>query len=209
VRFARIALTTVFSAIVAGRASAQSQTASSLQARVDASTYAVLRTLIDSARKAKLPAKLIEDNALEGAVAGVPGDSVIRGVRAFVRQLGIAQATLGTSAFPGELRAAVSAIDAGVPLGDLKRIRRAAPKRSIAAALAVLSDIANRGVPIPTSGDLIVSLLNHNVKDADLIAFSRWVRQDIEKGGNPSAAATARANGIITAAGGRGSLMAP
>jgi len=178
--------------------------ASPLQSRVDAPTYAVLRALIDSARQAKLPAKLIEDNALEGAIAGVPGDSVIRGVRTFVRQLGVARATLGPAAAAGELRAAVSAIDAGLPLGDLKRIRRAAPKRSIATALTVLSDIANRGVPLATSADLVVSLLNHSVKDADLLTFGRWVRQDIEKGGNPSAAATARASGLITAAGGRG-----
>jgi hypothetical protein len=164
----------------------------------------VLHALIDSARRAKLPAKLIEDNALEGAIAGVPGDSVIRGVRSFVRQLGVAKATLGSAAAAGELRAAVGAIDAGIPVGDLKRIRRAAPKRSIATALTVLSDIANRGVPQATSADLVVSLLSHNVKDADLLTFGRWVKQDIEKGGNPSAAATARANGFITAAGGRG-----
>jgi hypothetical protein len=185
-------------------AGAQASSPSPLKSRVDAPTYAVLRALIDSARQAKLPAKLVEDNALEGAIAGVPGDSVVRGVRAFVRQLGIAKATLGATASSDELRAAVSAIDAGIPLGDLKRIRRAAPKRSIATALTVMSDIANRGVPLPTSADLLVSLLSHNVKDADLLTFGRWVRQDIEKGGNPSSAATARANGFITAAGGRG-----
>jgi hypothetical protein len=187
--------------ILAQRVEAQT---SPLQSRVDAPTYAVLHALIDSARLAKLPAKLIEDNALEGAIAGVPGDSVIRGVRTFVRQLGVARTALGASASAGELRSAVSVIDVGIPIADLKRIRRAAPKRSIATALTVLSDIANRGVPQATSANLVVSLLSHNVKDADLLTFGRWVRQDIEKGGNPSAAATARANGFITAAGGRG-----
>jgi hypothetical protein len=56
---------------------------------------------------------------------------------------------------------------------------------------------------VPTSSDIVVSLLSHKVKDTDLLTFSRWVKQDIEKGGNPSTAAIARANAFITAAGGR------
>lgn len=174
-----------------------------LQSRFDPTTYAALRVIIDSAKKAKLPARLIEDNALEGASSGVPGDSIVLAVRNFTRQLGTASAALGPTASPDELRAAVSAIDARVPVGDLKRIRRAAPKRSITTALTVLSDIAGRGVPISTSSDLVVSLLSHKVKDADLLTFGRWVKQDIDKGGDPSTAAAARANGFITAARGR------
>jgi hypothetical protein len=174
-----------------------------LQSRFDPTTYAALEVIIDSAKKSKLPTKLIEDNALEGASSGAPGDSIIIAVRQFTKQLAIASATLGPGASPDELRAAVSAIDARIPAGDLKRIRRAAPKRSITTALTVLSDIAGRGVPLPTSSDLVVSLLSHKVKDTDLLEFGRWVKLDIEKGGNPSTAATARASAFITAAGGR------
>lgn len=177
--------------------------AARLQSRFDATTYAALQVIIDAAKRSKLPTKLIEDNALEGASSGAPGDSIILAVRHFTKQLSIASATLGPGASPDELRAAVSAIDARIPAGDLKRIRRAAPKRPITTALTVLSDIAGRGVPLPTSSDLVVSLLNHKVKDADLLEFSRWVKVDIEKGGNPSTAATARANAFITAASAR------
>ena len=130
--------------------------ATRLQSRFDPPTYKALQIILDSAKKAKLPTKLIEDNALEGASSGVPGDSIILAVRKFTRQLGIASAALGPSAPPAELRAAVSAIDARVPVGDLRRIRRAAPKRSITTALTVLSDIVGRGVPIATSSDLVV-----------------------------------------------------
>ena len=44
-----------------------------------------------------------------------------------------------------------------------------------------------------------VQLRAKNLKDADLLTFARWVNQDIEKGGNPSMAASARANALITA----------
>jgi hypothetical protein len=196
----RTALAIIIAALPAG--SLRSQT-SRLQTRVDAATYESLKVIIDSARKARLPVKLIEDNALEGASSGAPGDTIIAAVRQFTKQLATARATLGLSATPDELRAAVGAIDARIPLGDLKRIRRAAPKRSITTALTVLGDITGRGVPISTSSNLVVSLLSHKVKDADLLTFGRWVRQDIEKGADPTTAATARANGFITAAGGR------
>lgn len=196
----RAALGVVLSLLSAGSLRAQTNR---LKSRFDAPTYAALQLIIDSARKVRLPTKLIEDNALEGVSSRASDDAIISAVRQFTRQLGTAQVTLGTSATPDELRAAVSAIDARVPLGDLKRIRRAAPKRSITTALTVLSDLAGRGVPVTTASDLVVSLMSHKVKDADLLTFARWVKQDIEKGGNPSSAAAARANAFITAAGGR------
>jgi hypothetical protein len=201
VTFRRTALAIVLAAlpVVAARA----QTPNRLQSRFDAATYASLKTIIDSARKAKLPVKFIEDKALEGASSGAPADTIIAAVRQFTKQLGIAQATLGVTATPDELSAAVGAIDAHVPLGDLKRIRRAAPKRRITTALLVLSDIAGRGVPISTASDLVVSLLSHRVKDADLLVFRQQVRLDIERHADPATAATARANGLITAAAGR------
>jgi hypothetical protein len=111
----------VIGSVSAGSARGQ---AVRLQSRFDPTTYAALETIIDSAKKAKLPTKLIEDNALEGASSGAPGDSIIAAVRQFTRQLAVASATLGPGASPDELRAAVSAIDARIPAGDLKRIRR-------------------------------------------------------------------------------------
>jgi hypothetical protein len=195
-----VVLVVLFASVSAGPLRAQ---AVRLQSRFDPATYAALQVIIDSAKKAKLPTKLIEDNALEGASSGASGDSIIIAVRQFTKELATASATLGPGASSDELRAAVSAIDARIPVGDLKRIRRAAPKRPITTALTVLSDIAGRGVPLPTSSDLVVSLLSHKVKDSDLLTFGRWVKQDIEKGGNPSTAAIARANAFITAAGGR------
>jgi hypothetical protein len=192
----RAAVVVMLASLSAGLLSAQTVR---LQSRVDPQTYAALRMIIDSAKKAKLPTKLIEDNALEGASSGASGSSIVSAVRQFTKQLTIASATLGPAASADELRAAVSAIDARIPVGDLKRIRRAASKRSITTALTVLSDIAERGVPLPTSSDLLVSLLSHKVKDTDLLTFARWVNQDIEKGGNPSKSASARANALITA----------
>src|SRR6185295_6476191 len=123
-----------------------------LQSRMNASTYNAVRGIIDSARKAGLPTRPIEDKALEGSSAGAADSLIIATIRAFTTQLGAVSKTLGKKATTDALRAGVGAIDAGVPSRDLMRIHAAAdPKdRSIATALTVLGDIVVRGVPVAT-----------------------------------------------------------
>ena len=174
-----------------------------LESRMDAQTYQAVRMIIDSARKAGLPTRPIEDKALEGASSGAPGPTIISATREFTAQLGTASAALGKKTRTGELRAAVGAIDAGVPSRDLIRIRAAAdPKdRSIATALTVMGDIVVRGVPVATASNLVISLLRAKVKDPALLEFDRAVRSDLAKGADPATAAAARAKGTILARG--------
>ena len=174
-----------------------------LQSRMDADTYAIVRSVIDSARKAGLPTRAIEDKALEGASAGAAGPVIISTIRAFTSQLGTVAKSLGRSATPDELRAGVGALDAGVPSRDLARLHNAAdPKdRSIATALTVLGDIVVRGVPVANASNLVLSMLRARVKDPELLDFARAVRSDISHGADPSTAASARARGTILAFG--------
>lgn len=188
---AAIALVVLF----AGPGAAQD---ASLKARIDPTTYATIRVILDSAKHARLPTRPIEDKALEGASSGATGPAIVLAVRNFTTQLSTAASTLGREATADELRAAVSAIDAGVPRRDLMRIRSAAPAdRSIATALTVASDIIVRGVPVAAATNLVVSLLRAKVKDAELLDFARAIRLDIVNGGDPSTAAAARARGVI------------
>src|SRR5206468_3168302 len=137
------------------------------QSRMDADTYNAVRIIIDSARKAGLPTRPIEDKALEGASAGAAGPVIISATRAYAGQLGTAMRTLGKSATIAELRAGVGALNAGIPARDLMRIDAAAQPndRSIVTALTVLGDIVARGVPVATASNLVISLLRARIKD--------------------------------------------
>jgi hypothetical protein len=173
-----------------------------LRARMDPDTYAAVRVIVDSAVKTGLPARPIEDKALEGTSAGATGPVIIAAIRAYTRQLGAASAVLGRDASIDELRAAVGVIDAGVPGRDLARIRASAEKdRSIATSLTVIGDIVVRGVPVPTATNIVISLLRARVKDPELLDFDRAVRLDITNGADPATAAAARARGTILAFG--------
>jgi hypothetical protein len=174
-----------------------------LHARMDAATYSAVYAIIDSAKRVGLPPGPIEDKALEGASAGAAGSVIVSTIRTFTAQLGVASKALGKTATIDELRAGVSAINAGVPSRDLARIHGAAEPsdRSIATALTVLGDIVARGVPVATSSNLVISLLRARVKDPELLEFDRAVRSDISHGADPSTAASARAKGTILAFG--------
>jgi hypothetical protein len=174
-----------------------------LQSRLDAATYKAVQAIIDSAKRAGLPARPIEDKALEGASAGASDSVIVAAIRTFAAQLGVVSRTLGKNATTAELRSGVGALNAGVPARDLMRIDAATdPKaRSIATALTVLGDIVARGVPVSTASNLVISLLRAKVKDGELLDFDRAVRSDISHGADPSSAASARSKGTILAFG--------
>jgi hypothetical protein len=63
--------------------------------------------------------------------------------------------------------------------------------------LAVLTDLIGRQVPIATATSLVVQLAKSGVKDPDLALFQRNVRADIDRGADPTVAATTRARGLV------------
>jgi hypothetical protein len=108
-----------------------------------------------------------------------------------------ARRALNPNANADEIKAAVGALEAGVSTRDLARVQAASGKRPVVMPLAVLTDLIGRQVPIPTATTLVLQLLRSNVKDSELSLFQRNVRADIERGADPSAAATTRAKGLV------------
>jgi hypothetical protein len=70
--------------------------------------------------------------------------------------------------------------------------------------LAVLTDLIVRDVPIATATSLVVQLARSGVKDPELALFQRNVRADIDRGADPSVAATTRARGLVLRSSGPG-----
>jgi hypothetical protein len=174
---------------------------SRLAARLDKETYAAVSAIVDSARVAKIPTAPLVDKALEGAAKGSGGDKIVLAVRQLSGRMVSVRKVLVTAS-PDELKAAVTAVDAGVSERDLGRLRSASGKRSVTMPLAVLTDLIGRDVPIPTATNLVLQLARSGVKDPELALFQRNVRADIERGADPSVAATTRARGLVLRGGG-------
>ena len=200
IRIARIALAAV--SVIAPAAFAQEST--TLAARLDKPTYAAVSAIVDSARVAKIPTKPLLDKAFEGAAKGSDGPKIIVAVQQLSVRLTSAKRGLGAGTTPDEIRAAATAIEAGVDVRDLARLRSASGKRPVTMPLAVLTDLIARNVPIPTATDLVLQLARSGIRDGDLSLFQRNVRADIDRGADPTVAATTRVRGLVartTAAG--------
>jgi hypothetical protein len=191
-RFARS-----FVALCAVPLAAHAQDTATLAGRLDKSTYTAVSAIVDSARIAKLPTRPLFDKALEGVAKGSDGPKIVVAVKQLAARMSSAKEGLGANANSDEIRAAASAIEAGVSVRDLARVRSAAGKRSVTMPLAVLTDLIARGVPIPTATDIVLQLSRSGVRDTELSLFQRNVRADIDRGADPTAAATTRARGLV------------
>jgi hypothetical protein len=168
-----------------------------LAARLDKPTLDAVTAIVDSARAAKLPTAPLIDKALEGAARGSENGRIVNAVHQLSVRMTTARGVLGTSASADEIKTAASALDAGVGAPDIARLHTACGKNPLTMALSVLTDLIGRSVPVPTATNVVLQLARAGVKDPDFSLFQRNVRADIDRGADPSAAATTRARGLV------------
>jgi hypothetical protein len=172
-----------------------------LAQRLDKPTYVAVNAIVDSARVANLPTAPLVDKALEGAAKGSDGQKIVSAVHLLSVHMAASRRALGTSATGDEIKAAATALGAGMSPRDLARVRAASGKRPVTMPLAVAIDLIGRDVPVATATSLVIQLERSGVKDSDLALFQRNVRADIDHGADPTVAATTRARGLVQRAG--------
>ncbi len=184
-------------ALVARVAAAQASGDPRLVARLDKPTQLAVDAIVDSARASKLPTAPLVDKALEGAAKGSDGPKIVTAVQQLRVRMTRARAVLGTNASADEIKAASTAIEAGVSDRDLARVRAAAGKRPVTMPLAVLTDLIGLQIDVPTATNLVIQLERSGVKDQEFALFQRNVRADIDRGADPTVAAQTRARGLL------------
>jgi hypothetical protein len=168
--------------------------------RLDAPTRAALVALVDSARAQGLPVEPLMEKVYEGVGKGADGPRIVAAVRSLAQEMASAHRALGTVATTDEIKAAASAMHAGVPAVELGKMKKQSGlRRSLTLPFTVLADIVSRGVPVETAANAIRSLVGAGARDADINTFQRNVRVDIEQGAPPGAAAETRAKRAVPA----------
>ena len=164
--------------------------------RLDAPTRAAIFALVDSARAEGVPVEPLMEKVYEGISRGADGPRIVAAVRSLATEMASAHKALGTVASADEIKAAASAVHAGVPAVELGKMKKQGGlRRSLTLPFTVLADIVSRGVPVQTAADAIRSLVGAGARDADINTFQRNVKVDIEQGAPPAAAAETRAKG--------------
>lgn len=176
-------------------ATVSAQAARSLPARLAPATRDSLRSAIDSAQAAGIPAEPLYAKIDEGLLKGANDSVIVAAVRALTARLRDVIGVLGTSSSTGDLLAGASALKAGLTPAQLRRLREAriaggtGARGSLAGALVTAADLASRGVPSGRAVDALVSLLARNASDDILLWFRRDVDREISRGIEPGMAA--------------------
>ena len=167
-----------------------------LSNRLDAPTRKALSAIVDSARAQGIPVEPLMEKVYQGLAMGADGSRIVVAVRSLTLEMGNAHRVLGAVATTDELKAAASAVHAGVPAVELGKMKKQSGlRRSLTLPFTVLADIVSRGVPVAAATNAIKSLVGAGAKDKDISDFQRNVSVDIEKGAQPAAAAETRAKG--------------
>ena len=156
--------------------------------RLDPNTRFVVEVIIDSARVAGVPTRPLVLKALQGAAYHADNRHIIAAVRSvFHAELDVRPA-LGSALNESEWAAAVSALQSGVPLEALAKFRGERSGKPLTRALVVLTDLIQRGVPIPEASSAIMQLWQRGAGDGDFHGLWKNVEQDILSGQNPGTA---------------------
>jgi len=167
-----------------------------LSNRLDAPTRKALFAIVDSARAQGIPVEPLMEKVYQGLAMGADGSRIVVAVRSLTFEMGNAHRVLGAVATTDELKAAASAVHAGVPAVELGKMKKQSGlRRSLTLPFKVLADIVSRGVPVAAATNAIKSLVGAGAKDKDISDFQRNVSVDIEQGAQPAAAAETRAKG--------------
>jgi hypothetical protein len=166
--------------------------------RLDAPTRAAIFAVVDSARAQGIPLEPLMEKVYEGMGKGADGPRIVAAVRSLALEMASAHRALGTVASTDEIKAAASAMHAGVPAVELGKMKKQGGlRRSLTLPFTVLADIVSRGVPVQTAANAIRSLVGAGARDTDISTFQRNVRVDIEQGAPPAAAVETRAKASV------------
>ena len=156
--------------------------------RLDPNTRFVVEVIIDSARVAGVPTRPLLLKALQGAAYHADNRHIIAAVRSvFHAELDV-RVALGSALNESEWASAVSALQSGVPLEALAKFRGERSGKPLTRALVVLTDLIQRGVPIPEASSAIMQLWQRGAGDGDFYGLWKNVEQDILSGQNPGTA---------------------
>jgi hypothetical protein len=161
--------------------------------KLDNPTKVAVLAIIDTARAQGIPVEPLMEKMYEGLGKGAEGPKIVAAVRNLALEMSIAHSALGAVASTDEIKAAASAMHAGVPAVELGKMKKQSGLRRLTLPLTVLADIVSRGVPVGTAVNAIRSLVGAGAKDKDINDFQRNVKEDIQQGAPPAAAAETRA----------------
>lgn len=183
-------------ALSGARAGAQQETR--VTAIRDDATRSVVIEQLSLAKEHGVPIEPLLSKALEGVAKNASSKSIRAAMDALQKRLRRANDLLAPSPTVDELSAGADALYVGVPEKTLKQMRQAAPRRSIAVELGVLTELVARHVSPKKASQMILDLMARGATGAQLTAMNTAVQNDVAAGLTPEAALDRHGRGIMS-----------
>ena len=200
-RIAACAATALFAALSSAGAQQGVQSERRITAISDDATRSVVIEQLSLAKESGLPAGAMEPlmaKAMEGVAKKASSKSIRSAMDALQKRLRKANELLAPNPTVEELSAGADALYVGVPEKTLKQMRQAAPRRSIAVELGVLTELVARNVPAAKASKMVLDLMAHGATAAQLTALNSAVQSDVAAGLTPEAALDRHGSGIMS-----------
>jgi hypothetical protein len=192
-------------ALVAALSAAGAQQSITSERRIttisDEATRSVVMEQLSLAKESGLPSGAMEPlvaKAMEGVAKKASSKSIRSAMDALQKRLRKANDLLAPSPTPEELSAGADALYVGVPEKTLRLMRLAAPRRSIAVELGVLTELVARSVPPAKASKMVLDLMARGATGAQLTAMNTAVQSDVAAGLTPEAALDRHGRGIMS-----------
>lgn len=190
-----VAAAVLLVALSGARAGAQQERLTAIR---DDATRSVVMEQLSLARDRGLPAEPLMAKALEGVAKNASSAKIRAAMDALQKRLRRANDLLAPSPTVDELSAGADALLVGVPDKTLKQMRQAAPRRSIAVELGVLTELVARNVPPAKASKMVLELMARGATSAQLTALNAAVQNDVAAGLTPEAALDRHGSGIMS-----------
>jgi hypothetical protein len=164
------------------------------QARMSVATKTAIDRLVDSLTVERLPGDAIRDKVAEGVLKGADDTRILAAVRSLASRLREGRQLLGGTASDDELKAAASALFAGIEPSAIARLVETQRRRGAATLtmpLTIVAELALRNVPIDLAVSSVESLLRRGARDGELNAFRNTIERDLQQGRAPRDAVSA------------------
>ena len=164
----------------------------------DSDTRTALRTLIADAAARGLPTAPLMTKVREGIAKRAAPDRIRVATATLVDRLALAATALAPSRAPEELAAGADALQAGIPAGTLRDLRKLWPNRALTVPLGVMAEMVANGVSHANATRRVRELLARGATAAQFASMGSSVQADIAAGLAPDAAMELRSKGVLS-----------
>jgi hypothetical protein len=162
----------------------------------DRETKEVLGKIVADASARGLPTAPIVSKVQFALMVHAPSTRIVATAQAVADRLDVARAAIATDTLSADIANGEDALSFKIPKEILTRIHMAAPNRSIAVPIGLLTQLVANAVPAEHARDIVVKMLRGGFTPKQFSDLGNDVNSDVQRGARGAESADIRLRGL-------------